>query len=184
LNTCGINKPAPRGARKGDVMKVKIKEYKKVLGNETSLEGLEEFWVKCLYLFRSDYSETYIELLTKENAKDEILDSNLDRVDGKGVNINGFTNHGMDSRHKYVLAHMPEKTSCPQNVPHMIRCPQSYVSEKMSNDRFDLKYFYESHSGNSLLTWWSGCNEDLIKLELFECSSFIKYSDEADELFR
>jgi hypothetical protein len=129
------------------------------------MESLEYFWVRCLLLFGSDYSETYERLLIDELLKGEIDD---------------FSRCQFYRRMKKVLDFMPEpnNTAIGQNVPHDVQVPRSYGANLEVNN-WRMVVFYQSYSGSTLLSLWTDNDSGYqVKLELFEDSSFLHSGDE------
>ena len=111
----------------------------------------ENFWLECGSLFKCDYFRTYKKLIEKEKT---------------GENIAGFSNKSISLRHQYVLKNMP---------PDEWGFGQSKVRENdfpHNISQTGLVRIYESHTGNTILTWRNSGEETIISLLLGECSSF------------
>jgi len=122
----------------------------------------QEFWLKCLELFDSDYSKTYRNIFDKAA---EI--------------IPGYKAWFLEED---ILAGMPECGSLPQNIPLSIATPIAYA-EKMVEGEWEMRRFYQSNSGNSLISMWGDGSGDLrYRMELYEGSTFLYAEDGQNNL--
>lgn len=168
-------KKQEKNERKEGAMDAPVKTFEKKLPMATRVLGkreLENFWVSALSLFGSDYSQTYRSLLEREAAGEEIGGE--------------FSYSSLHHRMQVVRDHMPAPGPAEQNTPQYVACPKFYRSNPLNEGSWRMVMFYQSNSGNSLLSYWEEglLGNVKVRLELFQYSSLLQKLGGIEEIFK